>query len=96
MFIIFRQEALESAISEKDAHLALLEFNGIRRYTVKQTDVIDQLKVDRARLIKRLHEEASFDSKNNNVYSIDAFSLPEKKCYLKYNILSLFPDRNGH
>lgn len=94
MFIIFRQEALESAISEKDAHLALLEFNGIRRYTVKQTDVIDQLKVDRARLIKRLHEEASFDSKN--VYLMDAFSLPEKKCYLKHNILLLFSDRNGH
>jgi len=69
IFIIFRQEALESAISEKDAHLALLEFNGISRYTTKQTDVIDQLKVDRARLIKRLHEEASsLNIKNNNVY----------------------------
>lgn len=68
MFVIFRQEALESAISEKDAHLALLEFNGIRRYTANQTDVIDQLKVDRARLIKRLHEEVSLDIKNNNVY----------------------------
>lgn len=81
--MIFRQEALESAISEKDAHLALLEFNGVRRYTVKQTDVIDQLKVDRARLIKRLHEEASFNNKNNNVYLIDAFSLPKKKKYIK-------------
>jgi len=78
MLIIFRQEALESAISEKDAHLALLEFNGIRRYTVKQTDVIDQLKVDRARLIKRLHEEASLNNKNNNVSLNDAFSLQEK------------------
>jgi len=52
-----RQEALESAISEKDAHLALLEFNDVRRYTVKQADMIDQLKADKARLIKRLHEE---------------------------------------
>lgn len=57
MLIIFRQEALESAISEKDAHLALLEFNSTR--SMKQTDVIDKLKADRARLIKRLHEEVS-------------------------------------
>jgi len=54
---------LESAISEKDAHLALLEFNDGHRYTVKQTDVIDQLKADKARLIKRLHEEVSLNKK---------------------------------
>lgn len=51
----FRQEALESAISEKDAHLALLEFSGVR--SARQTAVVDGLKADRARLIKRLHEE---------------------------------------
>jgi hypothetical protein len=56
--VVFRQEALESAISEKDAHLALLEFNGMLP-TKQQTDVIDKLKTDRARLIKRLHEEVS-------------------------------------
>jgi len=55
MFIIFRHEALESAISEKDAHLALLEFNGKRSRT--QKNVIEKLKADRARLIGRLHEE---------------------------------------
>lgn len=55
--IVFRHEALESAISEKDAHLALLEFNRIR--SRKQTDEIDKLKADRARLIIRLHEEVS-------------------------------------
>jgi len=76
--MIFRQEALESAISEKDAHLALLEFNGIRRYTVKQTDVIDQLKVDKARLIKRLHEEASFNNKNNNFINMNRKNLKKK------------------
>lgn len=57
IFVVFRQEALESAISEKDAHLALLEFNGM--LSAKQTNVIDRLKADRARLIKRLHEEVS-------------------------------------
>lgn len=55
--MIFRHEALESAISEKDAHLALLEFNG--RQSRKQTDVIEKLKADKARLIGRLHEEVS-------------------------------------
>lgn len=55
MFMIFRHEALESAISEKDAHLALLEFNGKRSRT--QKNVIEKLKADRARLIGRLHEE---------------------------------------
>jgi len=69
-----RQEALESAISEKDAHLALLEFNGMLP-TKQQTDVIDKLKTDRARLIKRLHEETetaieliqeAANAKNNN------------------------------
>jgi len=65
-FSFFRQEALESAISEKDAHLALLEFNDGHRYTVKQTDVINQLRADKARLIKRLHEEVSKKKKNNN------------------------------
>lgn len=80
MFIIFRQEALESAISEKDAHLALLEFNGVHRDTPKQTDMIDQLKVDRARLIKRLHEEVSVINKNNNILNV--FSLPKKKTFI--------------
>jgi len=87
MFIIFRQEALESAISEKDAHLALLEFNGVHRDTPKQTDMIDQLKADRARLIKRLHEEVSVINKNNNIFNV--LSSPKKTfilniCYRFY------------
>jgi len=57
IFTVCRQEALESAISEKDAHLALLEFGGVR--SAKQTGMIDELKADKARLIKRLHEEVS-------------------------------------
>lgn len=56
-FIIdfFRREALEAAISEKDAHLALLEMSGIR--SARQADEMDRLRIDRRRLVDRLKQE---------------------------------------
>ncbi|CAG2064460.1 unnamed protein product, partial [Timema podura] len=50
-----KQEALEAAISEKDAHLGLLEVSGIR--TARQAEQADQLKADRRRLTDKLKEE---------------------------------------
>lgn len=54
---MFRQEALEAAISEKDAHLALLEVSGLR--TARQAQEADQLRADRTRLMERLKLEVS-------------------------------------
>lgn len=53
--LCYRREALESAISEKDAHLALLEMSGIR--SAKQADEVDRLRKDRRRLVDRLKKE---------------------------------------
>lgn len=53
--ISFRQEALEAAISEKDAHLALLEVSGLR--TARQAEEAEQLRADRTRLTERLKLE---------------------------------------
>lgn len=50
-----RQEALEAAISEKDAHLALLEVSGLR--TARQAEEAEQLRADRTRLTERLKLE---------------------------------------
>ncbi|XP_017776827.1 PREDICTED: ELKS/Rab6-interacting/CAST family member 1-like [Nicrophorus vespilloides] len=50
-----KREALEAAISEKDAHLALLEMSGIR--SAKRAEEVDQLKTDRRRLVERLQLE---------------------------------------
>lgn len=52
-----RQEALESAISEKDVHLALLEVSGLR--TAKQAEEADKLRADRRRLMDRLKQVVS-------------------------------------
>lgn len=52
-----RQEALEAAISEKDAHLALLEVSGLR--TARQASEAEQLRADRARLMERLKQEVT-------------------------------------
>lgn len=54
-FSTCRQEALEAAISEKDAHLALLEVSGIR--TAWQAEQADKLHADRRRLMEKLKEE---------------------------------------
>lgn len=53
--INLRKEALEAAISEKDAHLALLEMSGIR--SARQADEAERLKIDRRRLVERLKQE---------------------------------------
>lgn len=49
-----KQEALEAAVSEKDAHLALLEVSGLR--TAKQAEEADKLRADRRRLMDRLRQ----------------------------------------
>lgn len=46
---------MEAAISEKDAHLALLEMSGVRN--TRQADEMERLKVDRRRLVERLKQE---------------------------------------
>lgn len=46
---------MEAAISEKDAHLALLEMSGIR--TERQASDVDKLKKDKKRLMERLKRE---------------------------------------
>ncbi|XP_012272414.1 ELKS/Rab6-interacting/CAST family member 1, partial [Orussus abietinus] len=50
-----KREALEAAVSEKDAHLALLELSGIK--TAAQANQVDKLKADRKRLLEKLKEE---------------------------------------
>lgn len=50
-----RQEALEAAISEKDAHLALLEMSGIRNE--RQATEVELLRKDKKRLMERLKRE---------------------------------------
>ncbi|KOC61338.1 ELKS/Rab6-interacting/CAST family member 1 [Habropoda laboriosa] len=50
-----KREALKAAVSEKDAHLALLELSGIK--TVAQSEQADQLKADRKRLLDMLKKE---------------------------------------
>ncbi|XP_076763023.1 uncharacterized protein LOC143430566, partial [Xylocopa sonorina] len=50
-----KREALKAAVSEKDAHLALLELSGIK--TVAQSEQADQLKADRKRLLDKLKKE---------------------------------------
>ncbi|PNF29431.1 hypothetical protein B7P43_G06850 [Cryptotermes secundus] len=62
-----KQEALEAAISEKDAHLALLEVSGIR--TARQAEEADQLHADRRRLMEKLKEENEWSVRLLQEYS---------------------------
>lgn len=55
--LLSRQEALEAAISEKDAHLALLEVSGLK--TARHAEEAEQLKADRKRLMDRLKLEVN-------------------------------------
>ncbi|XP_011690772.1 PREDICTED: golgin subfamily A member 6-like protein 22 [Wasmannia auropunctata] len=50
-----KHEALKAALSEKDAHLALLEHSGIK--TPTQVDEAAKLKADKRKLLDRLREE---------------------------------------
>lgn len=69
-FLSSRQEALEAAVSEKDAHLALLEVSGIR--TAKQAAEADKLRADRRRLMERLKLVVSYSSCSRSVPSWSA------------------------
>lgn len=46
---------MESAISEKDAHLALIEMSGIR--SARQAEEAERLRMDKKRLVDRLKQE---------------------------------------
>ena len=50
-----RQEALEAAISERDAQLALLELTGIKTARIAQQ--VDDLKADRKRLMQLMKHQ---------------------------------------
>ncbi|XP_011311935.1 ELKS/Rab6-interacting/CAST family member 1-like [Fopius arisanus] len=50
-----KREALKAALSEKDAHLALLELSGIKN--AAQADQAERLKMDKERLMERLKQE---------------------------------------
>ena len=52
---MFRQEALSSAVSEKDAHLAWLEVTGEGNVHTKTT--IDRLRKERRELLQRMKDE---------------------------------------
>lgn len=54
-FDLDKREALKLALSEKDAHLALLEHSGIK--TLTQADQAKKLKADKKVLLDRLREE---------------------------------------
>lgn len=57
LFIRNRREALEAAVSDKDAHLALIELSGIK--TEKQAEQAEKLRADRTRLLEKLKEEVN-------------------------------------
>lgn len=52
---MYRRESLKAAVSEKDAHLALLEHSGIK--TASQADQAEKLKADRTKLLEKLKKE---------------------------------------
>ena len=52
---LYRQEALEAAISERDAQLALLEVSGIK--TARAAEQADDLKADRKRLMELMKQQ---------------------------------------
>ena len=56
---VSRQEALSSAVSEKDAHLAWLEVTGEGNVHTKTT--IDRLRKERRELLQRMKDEVIQD-----------------------------------
>ena len=56
---VSRQEALSSAVSEKDAHLAWLEVTGEGNVHTKTT--IDRLRKERRELLQRMKDEVMRD-----------------------------------
>ena len=59
MRTVCRQEALSSAVSEKDAHLAWLEVTGEGNVHTKTT--IDRLRKERRELLQRMKDEVMQD-----------------------------------
>ncbi|KAJ8941856.1 hypothetical protein NQ318_007256 [Aromia moschata] len=70
--VIIGREALESAISEKDAHLALLEISGIR--SARQAEEVDRLRMDKRRLVEKLKKRKRFIP----ILSISAYTPSDK------------------
>uniref|UniRef100_A0A1B0GH39 Uncharacterized protein n=1 Tax=Lutzomyia longipalpis TaxID=7200 RepID=A0A1B0GH39_LUTLO len=66
-----RQEAIELAISEKDARIAQLEVSGAK--TQEQIESLDQLRSDRNKLNNRLksRECSSFEEELSNLFFIE-------------------------
>ena len=56
-FFHSRQQALEAAISERDAQLGLLEVSGIK--TAKAAERADHLKFDRKRLMELMRQQVT-------------------------------------
>lgn len=57
-----RQEALEAAISERDAQLGLLEVSGIK--TARAAERADDLRADRKRLMQMMKQQVYTKSGN--------------------------------
>ncbi len=55
MVVVSRQEALEAAISERDAQLGLLEVSGIK--TARAAERADDLRADRKRLMQLMKQQ---------------------------------------
>lgn len=55
LFYANRQEALEAAISERDAQLGLLEVSGIK--TARAAERADDLRADRKRLMQLMKQQ---------------------------------------
>ena len=53
----YRHEALTSALSEKDAHLALLEMSGVKDATT--SDTVDRLRAERADTLEKIKRQVS-------------------------------------
>ena len=67
MFCRFRQEALEAAISERDAQLGLLEVSGIK--TARAAERADDLRSDRKRLMQLMKQQVWKKYKYMNIVS---------------------------
>ena len=63
--VLIRQEALSSAVSEKDAHLAWLEVTGEGNIHTKGS--IDRLRKERRELLQRMKEEVGMVSFIDNL-----------------------------
>ena len=62
----FRQEALSSAVSEKDAHLAWLEVTMTGEGNVHTMGTIDRLRKERRELLQRMKDEVCRDLVKKN------------------------------